>query len=71
MGAVDEAGRELEATLRLDPRREIAYANLGEVRAAQGDTAAAIAAYERFVELNTNPRREQIALGKLRRLRGG
>jgi tRNA A-37 threonylcarbamoyl transferase component Bud32 len=71
MGAVDEAGRELEATLRLDPRREIAYANLGEVRAAQGDTAAAIAAYERFVELNTNPRRERIALGKLRRLRGG
>ena len=70
MGAVDEAGRELEATLRLDPRRDIAYANLGEVRAAQGDTAAAIAAYERFVELNRNPRREQIALGKLRRLRG-
>ncbi len=71
MGAVDEAGRELEATLRLNPRREIAYANLGEVRAAQGDTAAAVAAYERFVELNTNPRRERIALGKLRRLRGG
>jgi tRNA A-37 threonylcarbamoyl transferase component Bud32 len=70
MGAVDEAGRVLEETLRLDPRRDIAYANLGEVRAAQGDTAAAIAAYERFVELNRNPRREQIALGKLRRLRG-
>ncbi|HLL47681.1 MAG TPA: tetratricopeptide repeat protein, partial [Longimicrobiaceae bacterium] len=70
MGAVDEAGRELEEALRLDPRRDIAYANLGEVRAAQGDTAAAIAAYERFVELNRNPRREQIALGKLRRLRG-
>ncbi len=70
MGAIDEAGRELEETLRLDPRRDIAYANLGEVRAAQGDTAAAIAAYERFVELNRNPRREQIALGKLRRLRG-
>ncbi len=70
MGAIDEAGRVLEETLRLDPRRDIAYANLGEVRAAQGDTAAAIAAYERFVELNRNPRREQIALGKLRRLRG-
>lgn len=70
LGEVDAAGRELEETLRLNPRREIAYANLGEVRAAQGDTAAAIAMYQRFVELNTNPRREQIAMGKLRRLRG-
>lgn len=70
LGEVDAAGRELEETLRLDPRRAIAYANLGEVRAAQGDTAAAIAAYERFLELNTDPRRERIARGKLRRLHG-
>jgi tRNA A-37 threonylcarbamoyl transferase component Bud32 len=69
-GEVEEAGRELEETVRLDPRRDIAYANLGEVRAAQGDTAAAIALYERFLELNTSPRREQVAQGKLRRLRG-
>ncbi|HEU4456560.1 MAG TPA: protein kinase [Longimicrobium sp.] len=70
-GDVDGAGRELEETIRLDPRRAIAHANLGEVHAARGDIAAAIAAYERFLELNTDPRREEIARGKLRRLRGG
>jgi Flp pilus assembly protein TadD len=70
-GDVDGAGRELEETIRLNPRRAIAHANLGEVHAARGNTAAAIAAYERFLELNTDPRREEIARGKIRRLRGG
>ena len=70
-GQVDEAGRELAQAVRLDPRRDIAYANIGEVERAKGNTAAAIAAYERFLQLNTDPRREQIAREKLRRLRGG
>jgi len=70
-GKVEEAGRELNESARLDPRRDIVYANIGEVERARGNTAAAIAAYERFLELNTNPRRERIAREKLRTLRGG
>jgi serine/threonine-protein kinase len=70
-GRVDEAGRELNEAVRLDPGRDIAYANIGEVERARGNIAGAIAAYERFLELNTDPRREQIAREKLRRLRGG
>jgi eukaryotic-like serine/threonine-protein kinase len=70
-GRVDEAGRELNEAVRLDPQRDIAYANIGEVERARGNTAAAIAAYERFLQLNTDPRRERIAREKLRTLRGG
>ncbi|HET7464550.1 MAG TPA: serine/threonine-protein kinase [Longimicrobium sp.] len=70
-GRVDEAGRELNQAVRLDPRRDIAYANIGEVERAKGNIPAAIAAYERFLELNTDPRREAIAREKLRSLRGG
>jgi hypothetical protein len=50
----------------------IAFASssfLGEVHFARGDIAAAIATYERFLELNTDPRRERIADAKLRRKR--
>jgi tRNA A-37 threonylcarbamoyl transferase component Bud32 len=71
LGDVDEAGRELREAVRLDPRRDIAYANIGEVERARGNTAAAIDAYERFLQLNSDPRREAIAREKLRRLRGG
>jgi len=70
-GQVEEAGRELNEAVRLDPRRDIAYANIGEVERARGNVSAAIAAYERFLELNTDPRRERIAREKLRSLRGG
>ena len=66
-----EAGQELEAVLELDPDREIAYANLGEVLLAQGDRAGAIAAYERFLELNRNPGREGVARRKLEQIRAG
>jgi eukaryotic-like serine/threonine-protein kinase len=68
-GRLDEAASELNQVLRLDPDREIAYANLGEVRLAQADTAAAIAQYEHFLRLNSDPAREAIALRKLERLR--
>ncbi len=68
-GDVDGAGRELREAIRLDPRRDIAHANLGEVHWARGEREAAIAAYERFLELNTNPRRERIASEKVRRMR--
>jgi serine/threonine protein kinase len=70
-GQVEDAARELAEAVRLDPRRDIAYANIGEVERARGNTAAAIAAYERFLQLNTDPRRGEIARAKLRGLRGG
>mgnify|MGYP002781679251 FL=1 len=55
----------------MDPQRNIAYANLGEVRLALGDTTGAVSAYERFLQLNTDATREQIASEKLRLIRGG
>ncbi|HET6229392.1 MAG TPA: protein kinase [Longimicrobiaceae bacterium] len=70
-GDVEGAARELDEVIRLDPRRAIAYANLGEVRRARGDVAGAIAAYQRFLQLNSDPRREEIARAKLRGLQGG
>jgi len=69
MGRQREAAAELEAVLGLDPDREIAYANLGEVLLAQGDTAGAVIAYERFLELNEDPARERVATEKLERIR--
>ena len=66
-----EAAQELEAVLEIDPDRDIAYANLGEVLLAQGDRAGAIAAYERFLELNRDPRRETVARRKLEQIRSG
>ena len=66
-----EAARELEAVLELDRDREIAYANLGEVLLAQGDREGAIAAYQRFLELNDNPAREDVARRKLEQIRSG
>jgi tRNA A-37 threonylcarbamoyl transferase component Bud32/cytochrome c-type biogenesis protein CcmH/NrfG len=71
LGRVDEADRELREAVRLDPRRDIAYANIGEVERARGNVQGAIEAYERFLRLNSDPRREAIAREKLRRLRGG
>ncbi|HKP74797.1 MAG TPA: tetratricopeptide repeat protein, partial [Longimicrobiaceae bacterium] len=71
LGQLDEAERELREAVRLDPGRAIAYANIGEVERARGNVAGAIAAYERFLRLNSDPRREAIARAKLRGLRGG
>jgi hypothetical protein len=65
-GELAAAERELQETLRLDPDRAIAHANLGEVRRVQGDTDGAIGNYRRFLELNTDERRERIAREKLR-----
>jgi hypothetical protein len=65
-GDLAGAERELLETIRLDPRRAIAHANLGEVRRVRGDTDRAIASYRRFLELNTDARRERIAREKLR-----
>jgi hypothetical protein len=65
-GDMAGAERELRETVRLDPNRAIAYANLGEVHRVRGETRAAVANYRRFLELNTDARRERIAREKLR-----
>ncbi|HYW07139.1 MAG TPA: protein kinase [Longimicrobium sp.] len=65
-GDLPGAERELVEAIRVDPRRAIAHANLGEVRRLRGDTNRAIASYRRFLELNTDARRERIAREKLR-----
>ncbi len=65
-GDLAGAERELRETVRLDPNRAIAHANLGELHRARGETPAAIASYRRFLELNTDERRERIAREKLR-----
>jgi serine/threonine-protein kinase len=65
-GDLAGAERELRQAIRLDPRRDIAYANLGEVYRVRGDIPEAVAQYRRFLELNTDPRRERIATDKLR-----
>ena len=67
-GDMAGAERELRETVRLDPNRAIAYANLGEVYRVRGQTPAAVANYRRFLELNTDERRERIAREKLRRM---
>ena len=71
LGRIDEASAELRAAVRLDPSRDIAWANIGEVERVRGNTAGAIEAYEHFLSLNHDPRRERIAREKLRLLRGG
>ncbi len=70
LGDLEAARRELERAVELDPERAVAYASLADVRTAQGDTAAAIALYERFLQLNEDPRHQRTAEGKLRELRG-
>jgi Flp pilus assembly protein TadD len=70
-GDTEGAAGQIDQVLRLDPNRAIAYANLGEIRRARGDRAGAIAAYRRFLQLNTDPRRERIAQEKLQALGGG
>jgi lipopolysaccharide biosynthesis regulator YciM len=45
-----DADRHFEAAIDLDPGNPPAYLNLGDVKARQGDTAGAVATWERLVE---------------------
>ena len=51
-GRLEEAMRDLELTLKLNPRSTHAYANRGTVYAHRGDLARAIADLDRSVELD-------------------
>ena len=58
-----EASRHFSAAIELDARSTPAYLNLGDVQFLQGDTAAAVATWERLVE--TSPERAHLAFARL------
>jgi lipopolysaccharide biosynthesis regulator YciM len=58
-----EAARRFDRAIDLDSRNAPAYLNLGDVRFYQGDTEAAIAAWERLVE--RSPERAYLAFSRL------
>jgi len=67
-GNAAAAERELEAILRQDPNRARAYANLADARLALGDTAGAIAAFQRFLLVSQNPRERAVVERRLQEL---
>jgi serine/threonine protein kinase len=69
LGMYAEAEDELVRVTRMDPARAVAYANLADTRLARADTAGAIAALERFLEVNNEPRQQGIQERRLRDLR--
>ncbi|MBA2243773.1 MAG: protein kinase [Gemmatimonadetes bacterium] len=68
LGMVEEAADQLSRAIRSDPNRAVAYANLADARAALGDTIAAIAALEQFLNLSDDARQRAIASRRLREL---
>ena len=64
-GRYGEAEQALREVIRIAPNRAIAYANLGESLWKQGKNEEALAMYEKFLALNSDPRRERIAQGKV------
>jgi lipopolysaccharide assembly protein B len=58
-----EAARRFEAALELDGTNALAYLNLGDVRARQGDLSSALTAWERLVE--RVPHRAYLAFSRL------
>ncbi|MGE3276132.1 MAG: tetratricopeptide repeat protein [Vicinamibacterales bacterium] len=73
MGLADQRGgdaagavRHFEAAIALEPSTVPAYLNLGDVKYGAGDTAGALAAWERLIEVA--PDRAYLALDRLERL---
>ena len=69
-GKYADAEGYLREAISIAPDREIAYANLGETLWKLGRRDEAAAMYRKFLELNTNPRREKIAEGKVAQITG-
>jgi lipopolysaccharide assembly protein B len=59
----EEAARRFHASIELDERNVPAYLNLGDVRFYQGDSAGAIAIWERLIE--RSPDRAYLAFARL------
>jgi lipopolysaccharide biosynthesis regulator YciM len=64
-GDLAEAARRFDAAIDLDPTTTPAYLNLGDVRLKEGDRAAAMAAWERLLQLS--PDRAYLAFDRLQR----
>jgi lipopolysaccharide biosynthesis regulator YciM len=64
-GNLDEAARRFDAAIDLDATTAPAYLNLGDVRWAQGDAQAAVAAWEEL--LTASPERAYLAFSRLSR----
>jgi lipopolysaccharide biosynthesis regulator YciM len=64
-GNLDEAARRFASAIDLDPTTAPAYLNLGDVRAKQGDTAGAVAAWEQLA--SATPERAYLAFDRLSR----
>jgi lipopolysaccharide assembly protein B len=62
-GDTAEASRRFEAAIERDPRNTPAHLSLGDVSVRHGNTAAAVAAWEKMIE--SSPERAYLAFGRL------
>ena len=69
MGQHDDARRQLEQAIRLNPNRARPYEPLAQVMLAEGDTLGAIGALERVIALSDDPRQLDAAGRQLNELR--
>lgn len=65
-GRLDEAARHFTAAMELEPTTAPAYLNLGDVRLRQQDLAAAVASWDRLIDVS--PERAYLALDRLEKL---
>ncbi len=65
-GKREEAARHFESAIAMDPATTPAYVNLGDVRLADHDAAAAAEAWNALIEVA--PERAHLALGRLEKL---
>ena len=70
LGRNDEAAAQIQAALNQDPNRVVAYNHMADVQLARGDTAAAIAALERYLELSSYEPGKRAAEERIRALQG-
>ena len=68
VGQLDEAERELEAAVRIDPNLDYLYSHLAETRLQQGDTVGAVVALRRFLEISVNENDRGVARRLMERL---
>ncbi len=62
-GQLDEAAQRFDSAIDLDQTTSPAYLNLGDLRLEQGDRAAAVASWERLIDMS--PERAYLAFDRL------
>jgi serine/threonine protein kinase len=68
MGRYEQAAEILEEAIRIDPRYDLLYSHLAETRLAVGDTASAILALRRFLDVSLDRRARAEAQRRLEEL---